>query len=69
MDCHESRCDSRNDNKTDCREKSSDFSSNNGISVDCHDFLRSLAMTVIKKFSLEFCSLNLKQFGIKWSKK
>lgn len=28
MDCHESRCDSRNDNKTDCREKSSDFSSN-----------------------------------------
>ena len=52
MDCHESRCDSRNDNKT-----------------DCHDFLRSLAMTVIKKFSLEFRSLNLKQFGIKWSKK
>ncbi len=36
----------RNDNKADCHEKSSDFSRNDDKSVDCHDFLRSLAMTV-----------------------
>ena len=36
MDCRESRCDSRNDNKADCHEKSSDFSRNDGISVDYH---------------------------------
>ncbi len=50
----------RNDNKADCHEKSSDFSRNDDKSVDCHDFLRSLAMTVIKEFLLEFRSLNLK---------